>query len=275
MNISLKTTTTPTETEIDIIKKQNQQCFAHPTFLSSERYFFLLQDNCIVATLCFINGEYFANVCTPTKQRRKGFQKKLFNYAIEWIFSNTSKSSVTLYTENDNRGDIPRIVYKKMGWHLSKKGLSRTPMYYFPNYADQDKEKMLFPITAFKDTPINNMQWLSRCFQYIFHQDINQINFRGKTIDQHSFLMNKNNKLFTNHVNNINDLNHTFILNKIKKIIQCDKMFLCLIDPHKNVLIIQKPFPELEAKSYLFSFTKVPSKNPLQISINKLISKKE
>ena len=76
--------------DIRTIETHTRNCFNHPTYLHGERYFCLSKNGTLVASLCFMDDRYIVNVCTAKEERKKGHQRKLFDYTLNWIYEKSN-----------------------------------------------------------------------------------------------------------------------------------------------------------------------------------------
>ena len=179
----------------------------------------------LVSSLCYLNDQYICNVCTPTEYRRCGYQKQLFRYAINWIIQNLNKYDIYLFTENDTRGDIPKLIYKKQGWLTGLKDGGRTKHHFFACKCDELIKPIILPCTITNLYSENNMKYLSSLFSCIFDETIS---FIGDKINLESILLNDNNILY-NHVYLLDEFNQDHLLNSIlPELFPKKRVFLCI-----------------------------------------------
>ena len=107
------------DNELSNIKDATLHSFGHETYSKDDiNEYALIYDNNNVASSGLINQytKFIFNVCTHPSHRKKGYANKLMKMLINKYRYINKYQLLTLETENDSRGIIPRQIYLKQGW---------------------------------------------------------------------------------------------------------------------------------------------------------------
>lgn len=200
------------EMEVSQIKEGTQKSFGHETYQRDDIHDYgLIYDSNNVASSGLINNKtkFVFNLCTHPNYRKKGYANQLTKIIMD-KYRNLNKYQVlTLDTETDSRGVIPRNMYLKLGWQDVETTHSkyRNLMFFMPLTGICDKPTQLITdniitkqeiLNSFSENPIST---LTAIIRYILQKEtsIHLSNLQDKprqyyeNFYQHLFLYNKNN----------------------------------------------------------------------------------
>ena len=229
--------------DIEKIKQHNVDCFGNSSYINNSEYACLYKNNELAASLCFISRKYLSNVCTPTLNRKQGFQKKLFDFTLKEIYDRYNLNYVYLFTENDERGIIPKKVYRKMGWYFGGQDYfnDRQFMYHFPRTGMEKDNPIVFPSTCCSEKPNDSVHWISSMLSSVFNT---QVQVYGEVFNAETMIANKDNQILTNHLYLMESDSDQKIIDKIVEKRDPNKRFFLLVyNPGKYTTTIQYPPP--------------------------------